>query len=126
MASSRRLYAPSLPCQVEIRNKKHKLRNDLLDFFDEKELVIPSGQVSSSGETFVASLVNTLWYIDGHHHVFNERSHKIPTIFENTPETSKHRKRSIKTCQDPSFVSILMIYIHVYKVLFGRQVIGKV
>ena len=101
MASSRRLYAPSLPCRVEIRNKKHKLRNDLLDFFDEKELVIPSGQVSSSGETFVASLVNTLWYIDGHHHVFNERSHKIPTIFEkfmgyNTPETSKHRKRSIQ------------------------------
>lgn len=86
---------------MEVRNKKQQLRNDLLDFLAERELIFPRGQVSSSGEAFISSLVNMLWYIDGLHHVFNERNYRIPILFEkftgyNSPEASKHRKRSIE------------------------------
>ena len=100
MSSARRLYAPSLPQRVEVvRNKKQRLRNDFLDFLEEKDLVFPAAQASSTGEVFVSCLVNILWYIDGNHHVFNARSYRIPTLFDkftgyNTPEASKHRKRS--------------------------------
>ena len=43
-------------------------------------------------------LRDILWYIDGHHHVFQQRSIAILTVFTsfdkyNTPELSKHRKR---------------------------------
>ena len=38
------------------------------------------------------------WHIDGHHHVFQQRSVAIPDVFSpfcnyNVPELSKHRKR---------------------------------
>ena len=40
-----------------------------------------------------------MWYLDGHHQTFADRSHPIPSIFKrfsgyNTPELAKHRKRS--------------------------------
>ena len=82
MTSARRLYASSLPEKVEIRNKKHQLRNDLLDFLAEKELVFPTGQVSTAGEAFVSCLVNILQYSDGHHRVFDSRSHRIPILLD--------------------------------------------
>ena len=86
---------------MEVRNKKQQLRNDLIDFLADKELSSPSGKVTSTGEGFVSCLVSTLWYIDGQHHVFNDRSYRIPVLFEkctgyNTPEASKYRKRSLQ------------------------------
>ena len=42
---------------------------------------------------------DAIWYVDGHHHTFAERSLSIPKILSNfvgysQPEKSKHRKRS--------------------------------
>ena len=55
-------------------NKKHQLKNDLLSFLEEKELMWPEKEVSDVGEVFVQSLMDLLWYIDNHHSTFNERS----------------------------------------------------
>ena len=56
---------PSLPAKVsDVRNKKHQLKNDLLSFMEEKELMWPEKEVSDVGEVFVQSLVDLLWYID--------------------------------------------------------------
>lgn len=82
-----------------MRNKKHQLKNDLLCFMEEKELMWPEKEVSDVGEVFVQSLVDLLWYIDNHHSTLNERSHKVPPIFDrfsgyNMPQAHKHRKRS--------------------------------
>ena len=91
---------PSLPAKVsDVRNKKHQLKNNLLSFMEEKELMWPEKEVSDVGEVFVQSLVDLLWYIDNHHSTFNERSHKIPPIFDrftdcNMPQVHKHRKHS--------------------------------
>ena len=43
------------------------------------------------------ALGNVLWYIDGRHHVFSDRSFKIPKFHRvyNAPEASKHCKRSL-------------------------------
>ncbi len=65
----------------------------------------PEKEVS---EVFVQSLVALLWYIDNHHSTFNERSHKIPPIFDrftgyNMPQVHKHRK-----CSAENLSSILL------------------
>lgn len=49
---------------------------------------------------WVKNLVNTLWYIDGHHHVLKNRNNKVPESLEqftgyNVPEASKHRKQKL-------------------------------
>ena len=42
MKNARILYAPSLPKRIEdVKNKKHQLRNDLLDYLEENELQVP-------------------------------------------------------------------------------------
>ncbi len=54
---------------------------------------------STLGARFLKQLRDVLWYIDGHHSVFESRSMAIPDVLQsfsgyNTPELSKHRKRS--------------------------------
>ena len=89
---------PSLPSRVsDVKTKKHQLKNDFLHFIEEKELMWPEKEVSNVGEVFVQSLVDILWYIDGHHSSFNERSFKIPPLFErfcgyNTPHYAQAPK----------------------------------
>ena len=83
----------------DVRTKKDKLRNDLLSYMEGKELMWPEKELSIFGNVFVQSLVDTLWYLDGHHGTFNERSHHIPPIFDkftgyNSLQLHKHRKRS--------------------------------
>lgn len=93
---------PSLPSEItNIKTRKHQLRNDFLHFMEERKLMWPEKEVSNVGEVLVQSLVDVLWYIDGHHNTFNERSCKIPPLFEvfcgyNVPQIHKHRKRSIE------------------------------
>lgn len=48
--------------------------------------------------THLAKRRDVLWYIDGHHGAFENRSFPIPEVFKafdgyNVPERSKHRKR---------------------------------
>ena len=50
-------------------------------------------------------MVDTLWFLDGHHHVLCKRGHKIPESLKhfigyNTPEASKHRKRSLQNLSE--------------------------
>ena len=59
MRNAHILHAPSLSHRVaEVRNKKQKLRNDILDFLEERKLAFPPGQVSRAGETFITCLVD--------------------------------------------------------------------
>ena len=79
------------------RNKKDHLFNDIVAFlesasagFYESELIL--------GNKLVILLRDIFWHIDGHHHIFEERAQKIPSVFRafvnyNVPECSKHRKR---------------------------------
>ena len=96
----RRLEAKKLPSHIEPKNKKHKLRNDIIDMLDQNALLFKHGEVSSHGEQLVHSLTDTLWYIDGHHEVFKGQNLTIPNCFDtfcgyNKPEASKHWKREI-------------------------------
>ena len=57
------------------------------------------------GETLVKTLVDTLWYIDGHYHVLKKKSNNVPELLEqfteyNVPEVSKHRKRTLQNMSE--------------------------
>ena len=98
MSSSRaRESEKKLPPQVQVRTKKDQLYNDVVAF--EKNGWEWTTHGDTHGKKFVQQLQETLWYIDGHHQSFADRSHPIPSIFKsfvgyNTPELSKHRKSS--------------------------------
>ena len=86
---------------VNERNKKDKLFNDIAKFLESKGLKFTSDEIDTNGKALVVLLCDILWHIDGHHHVFKQRSAEIPSVFSqftyyNTPELSKHRKR--RTC----------------------------
>ena len=99
MSSSRAMQSEKkLPPRVQVRTKKDQLYNDVVAFFEKNGWEWTTG-ADTHGRKFVQQLQETLWYIDGHHHSFADRSHPIPSIFKsfvgyNTPELSKHRKRS--------------------------------
>ena len=92
--------ASQLPAEKPVRTNKDRLYNDILKFLHDQNLKWKEN-VISSGERFVNLLAQILWYIDGHHHLFDERSNtKLPQIFAqfqnyNKPELSKHRKRTL-------------------------------
>ena len=118
MKTSRMLSQRSLPTSIaNPNNNKQKLRNDFIAFLASKDLKWRADEVDSNGESFVKAVVDTLWYIDGQHHVFEERSCSIPNVFKsstgyNKPEISKHRKRDRE--------SMSSTYLRVYAdALFG-------
>jgi len=99
MSSSRaRESQKKLPPRVQVRTKKDQLFNDLVSFPEKNGWEWTTGG-DTHGKKFVEQLQETLWYIDGHHQTFADQSHPIPPLFKsfvgyNTPELSKHRKRS--------------------------------
>ena len=101
LASQQRISASTLPSRVvNPRNRKQKLRNDILELLEQNDLVFKRSEVACVGEQFVQRLTETLWYVDGHHEVFKSRGGEIPSVFSsftgyNLPEASKHRKRQI-------------------------------
>ena len=98
---------PSLPQRISlVKNKKQQLHNDLIDYFEKKNMTWSAHQVAAEGEKFVSCLVDLLWYIDGHHEVFKNRFNTIPPSISqfsgyNIPEASKHRKRSLQNMSAP-------------------------
>lgn len=99
MASQKRLSMPLLPEYIPERTKKDKLFNDLIRFVDGLGKKWPGGEVQS-GKSFLTTLANVLWYIDGHHHSLESRDCKVPELFGpftgyNRPECLKHCKRSL-------------------------------
>ena len=68
--SQRRLAMQTLPSHKDNpKNWKQKLRNDVLDLFDQNSMVFKHSEVTSVEEQVVQVLTNTLWYVDGHHEV---------------------------------------------------------
>lgn len=95
-------HVQSLPKRIEKdkMTKRDDLYNDVLEFLEKEDVAWYRSEVDGAGKRFVSALVDTLWYIDGHHDVFEKQSCKIPGIFTsfagyNMPHTSKHRKRSV-------------------------------
>ena len=99
MSSSRAMKdCAKLPSTIVVRTKKDQLYNDVIAFLEKNRWEWTTGG-ESYGKEFVQGLHETLWYLDGHHQIFADRSHPIPSLFKgfigyNTPELSKHRKRS--------------------------------
>ena len=82
------------------RNKKDRLYNDVLKMLEENNVAFPGGEVKTSEQAFLRAIVDCLWYLDGHHDALKKQNCSIPNLFNhfnsyNTPEVSKHRKRSI-------------------------------
>ena len=106
MNSARQLQAPSLPNRIsEVTNQKQKLRNYVILFLEGRQLAWQRSEVVGVGEGFVKALVDTLWYVDGHHHVVKNRSHEVPESLQhftgyNVPESSKHRKRKVQNLSE--------------------------
>ena len=98
MFSQQQLSQPGLPAFVPVHTKKDKLYNDFLQMLKDKQLLFLASEVQSSGKNFVKTIVDCLWYLDGHHETSKKQSCPIPELFlrfsgYNTPELSKHRKR---------------------------------
>ena len=95
-----------IPQVLEERNRKDKLYNHLQSYCEKKELTWKAEEVNTLGVSFLKSLCDVLWYIDGHQHVFASRGCPIPDVLAefhyNTPELSKHRKRAASnmTCDE--------------------------
>lgn len=89
---------PTLPQRIPARTKKDDLYNAIIDLLEQMDLTLTSMEASGGGKQLVRALCNTLWYIDGRHETFSDRSFNIPDVFSqfqgyNRPELSKHRKR---------------------------------
>ena len=98
MSSARSIATADMAQRVE-HNSKDRLYNDTLKFLEVCSIKCSSG-TKTSVEKLVHTLMEIVWYIDGHHHLLSERSTvSVPSMFKqfqgyNKPELSKHRKRS--------------------------------
>ena len=98
MASQQRLSLPCLPECISEQTKKDKLFNDLISLLKSMGKKWQSGEVKSR-RSFLVTLANVLWYIDGHQESLQTRGCHVPELFKpftgyNKSECSKHRKRS--------------------------------
>ena len=98
MYSQRQQLLPTLPSCVPVRTKKDKLFNDFVGYLKDDEVFFPGTEVNSYGINFVKTMVDCLWYLDGHYDKLKKQSCPVPELCltftgYNTPELSKHRKR---------------------------------
>ena len=75
MANQRLLCLPKLP-NLLCEKTKDKVCNDLICLVDGMGLKWQSGEVNS-GKSFLITLSNVLWYIDGHHESLASRGYEI-------------------------------------------------
>ena len=83
------------------KNNRHKLHNDLIDFFQKKELGWTKENVLSVGKPFVTQLGDILWQLDGHPTKLAAQQCAIPRMlseFEgyNIPESYKQKRGNLK------------------------------
>jgi hypothetical protein len=106
--------------QINVRNRKDKLYNDLIEFFISRKALLSESEVCEEGKMLVTTLRDVLWYIDGYHSVLATRAIAVPELFRefvyyNVPEMSKHRKRrtaNISSDQLSSFAQNLCTILH--------------
>ena len=73
------LRMPSLPLYMSACSKKEKLYNDFTDLLKEN---FPAYKAHSSGRNFTRTVVDCLWYVDGHHDTLQKQSCLIPQLFQ--------------------------------------------
>ena len=83
---------------IQERNKKDKFFNDIISFLSRHGAFFNDSSELKSAKKLVHILRDILWYVNSHHHVFQNRALALPSIFScftgyNTPQLSKHRKR---------------------------------
>ena len=105
--NQRQIDQQKLPSKLTVRTKKDQLFNYIIDMLQERGLQFSSGEVAFTGQNLVKSLTDTLWYVDGHHESLKKQCCPIPEFFSrftgyNTPELSKHRKRSVQNLSSSS------------------------
>ena len=67
--------SPSLPDEISVNNKKDKLYNAVLLFLKSQNVGFKDkAEACTTGKQFLKTLVNVLWYIDGHHDKLKEFS----------------------------------------------------
>ena len=98
MSNQRQLSLPSLPASLAVRTKKDQLYNDFLGVLREENALFPAAEVDSLGKNFVKTIVECLWYVDGHHEKLKKQSAPFPDYYTrftdyNRPQLSKHRER---------------------------------
>ena len=98
MRVQKEVDSKALPARKPENNSKDHLYNALLTFFEDRQVKWHSSEVQQCGTALLKGLLDLLWYIDGHHHVFNQQSCPIPSVFAdfqgfNRPELHGHRKR---------------------------------
>ena len=103
LSAQRQMCRTRPPLISQPRNKKDELHNAIIQFLEKNGLAWTSSEVDCGvASTTVKTLTDVLWYVDGHHSKFSDRSCNLPSLFEsfagyNKPEMSKHRKRSTTT-----------------------------
>ena len=117
MSSQKKQLQPGLPGSVTVRTRKDELYNDFLEMLKEENLLFPGAEINTSGKNFVKTMVECLWYVDGHHETLKKQSASIPERFTrfngyNLPQLSKHRKRqssNLSSASCPQIVGIITV-----------------
>lgn len=101
MSSRKQLHLPPFPSDLAIsKSRKAGMKKEIILMLTEKQLGWSHWTVASDGQNFVNVLTECLWYLDGHHTAFKDRSVEIPSDFQrfqgyNKPEDSKHRRKDL-------------------------------
>ena len=104
MRAQKEVDSKALPARKPENNSKDHLYNALLTFFEDRQVKWHSSEVQQCGTALLKGLLDLPWYIDGHHHVFNQPSCPIPSVFVdfqgfNRPELYGNRiQRVVAPC----------------------------
>ena len=66
---------------TEPKTNKQKLMNSVITFLTERNCSWRANEESSVAVSLVTALTDTLWIIDGHHHIFSSQGCRIPSTF---------------------------------------------
>lgn len=80
------------------KNNRHKLHNDLIDFFQKKRVGVDKRKCAFCWKAFCNAV---LWQLDGHHAKLAAQQCAVPSILSefqgyNTPESYKQRRENLK------------------------------
>ena len=71
-----------LPPRFKGDTKMAQLKNDIRDYFSENEIGWNSADLSTEGISFVNTLAEALWAIDGNHSTLASRGCDVPDLFQ--------------------------------------------
>ena len=78
-AHLREKYVPD--CITEPKTNKQKLMNSVITFLTERNCSWSADAESSLAIDLITALTDTLWIIDGHHHIFSSQGIQNPVYF---------------------------------------------